>query len=197
MLNRLAPVMAICLGSLFLASCAHQDTHHSLVVSIPDQKMILYKDSKPEAQYDVSTSKYGIGDHPGSRETPLGVLVVAKKYGDNVPLGGVMKSRRFTGEVLPPDAPGRDPIVTRILWLKGLEPSNSHAFSRCIYIHGTPVERDIGKPASYGCIRMRSEDVVHLYNSVGVGTKVQIIDTPFALPAQAPTVPQNPQLVGG
>jgi len=192
--------MAVCLGALFLASCAHQDTHHSLVISIPDQKMILYQDTKPEAEYDVSTSKYGLGDHPGSRETPLGLLEVAKKFGDNVPPGGVLRSRRFTGEILPPDAPGRDPIVTRILWLKGLEAGNSHAFGRCIYIHGTPVENEIGKPASYGCIRMRSEDVIHLYEKVGVGTKVEIINASFAPPALvAPTTPpqQMAQMGGG
>ena len=72
------------------------------------------------------------------------------------------------------DAPGRDPIVTRILWLDGLERKNRHAFARCIYIHGTPEERNIGTPASYGCIRMRSCDVIELYNTVGAGAKVII-----------------------
>ena len=178
--------MAICLVGLLLTSCAQHDTHHKLVISVPDQKMILYKDAQPEAEYDVSTSKYGLGDHPGSRETPLGLLEVEKKFGDNVPLGGVLKSRRFTGEILPPNAPGRDPIVTRILWLKGLEDCNRHAFNRCIYIHGTPVERDIGRPASFGCIRMRSEDIINLYKSVGVGVKVEIINAPIAPPAVIP-----------
>ena len=152
--------------------------------------MIVYKDSQAVAEYSVSTSKYGVGDHPGSRETPLGTLEVAKKYGDNVPLGGVLRSRRFTGEILPPDAPGRDPIVTRILWLKGLDAGNSHAFNRCIYIHGTVAEQYIGTPASYGCIRMRSKDVLKLYNTVGVGTKVQIIDTPLTPPGPSQGVEQ-------
>jgi lipoprotein-anchoring transpeptidase ErfK/SrfK len=176
-------ILAICLGGFLLASCAQHDIHHALIISVPDQKMVVYNDSQPVAEYAVSTSKYGVGDHPGSRETPLGLLVVEKKFGDNVPPGGVMKSRRFTGEILRPDAPGRDPIVTRVLWLKGLDAGNRNAFNRCIYIHGTPVERDIGKPASYGCIRMRSGDIINLYNSIGVGTKVEIINTPLPPPA--------------
>jgi lipoprotein-anchoring transpeptidase ErfK/SrfK len=78
--------------------------------------------------------------------------------------------------VLAPDAPGRDPIVTRILWLDGLEPHNRNAFSRCIYIHGTPQEAMVGTPASYGCIRMRSRDVADLYELVGKGAHVVITE---------------------
>ncbi len=178
-----ASILAICLGCLLLSSCAQRDTHHKLVISVPDQKMILYTDSHPVAEYYVSTSKYGTGDRSGSYDTPLGDLEVEKKIGDNVPSGGVMKSRRFTGEVLRPDAPGRDPIVTRILWLKGLDADNYNAFGRCIYIHGTPEEKDIGRPASFGCIRMRSEDIINLYNTIGVGAKVKIINEPFPPPA--------------
>ena len=74
------------------------------------------------------------------------------------------------------NSPGRDPIVTRILWLRGRESQNANAFARDIYIHGTPEERLIGRPASYGCIRMRSTDVVQLYNIVGVGAAVTIVD---------------------
>jgi lipoprotein-anchoring transpeptidase ErfK/SrfK len=189
--------MAICLGALFLSSCAQHDVHHTLVISVPDQKLILYQDSHAVAEYDVSTSKYGLGDHPGSRETPLGLLEVEKKFGDNVPPGGVMRSRRFTGEVLPVDAPGRDPIVTRILWLRGLETGNRNAFNRCIYIHGTPVEKEIGRPASYGCIRMRSTDIINLYKSVGVGTKVEIINTSLApAPAMPPQQAAQTQIGG-
>jgi len=78
-----------------------------------------------------------------------------------------------------PNSPGRDPIVTRILWLRGHEAQNANAFGRYIYIHGTPEERLIGTPASYGCIRMRSTDVVQLYNIVGVGAAVTIVDAPL------------------
>jgi len=77
------------------------------------------------------------------------------------------------------NSPGRDPIVTRILWLRGLESQNANAFARDIYIHGTPEEWRIGSPASYGCIRMRSSDIVQLYNIVGIGAAVTIVNTPL------------------
>ena len=107
--------------------------------------------------------------------TPLGFLQVAQKIGDHAPVGAVFRSRRFTGEILKPNAPGRDPVITRIIWLRGLEPSNAHAFSRCIYIHGTPEEKLIGKPASYGCIRMKSSDVTDLYAQLPLGAIVEIV----------------------
>ncbi len=158
---------------LFLQGCA--DSRHRVIVSVPDQQMVVLTDGKPEASYPVSTSKFGTGDREGSYSTPLGHLCVRRKIGGGVPLGTVFKSRRPTGEVLPPDAPGRDPIVTRILWLDGLEAHNRNAFGRCIYIHGTPQESMIGTPASYGCIRMRSADVAALYELVGYGAHVEII----------------------
>jgi lipoprotein-anchoring transpeptidase ErfK/SrfK len=163
---------------LLLSGCA--DTHHRLIVSIPDQKMLVLTDNRPVAVYPVSTSRFGTGDREGSYATPLGHLCVRKKIGDGAPLGEVFRSRRPTGEVLPPDAPGRDPIVTRILWLDGLEPHNRNAFGRCIYIHGTPQESLLGTPASYGCIRMRSCDVARLYDLVGRGALVKITDQPLA-----------------
>jgi hypothetical protein len=163
-----------------LAGCATKDRVHKMVVSVPEQRMVVFKKGVPIAQYPVSTSKFGLGDRPGSRATPLGRLEVAKKIGSGAPLGAVFKSRRRTGEVLPPDAPGRDPIVTRILWLRGLERQNGHAFSRCIYIHGTPEERNIGTPASYGCIRMRSADVASLFAIIGQGAELNIINKPLA-----------------
>ena len=110
---------------------------------------------------------------------------MAKKIGAGAPLGAVFKSRRPTGEVIRPDAPGRDPIVTRILWLKGLEPGNQEAYRRYIYIHGTPEERNIGRPASYGCIRMRSRDAVGLFDTVGVGTEVVVVPGPLPEPSPA------------
>ena len=163
-------------GLLLLLSGCAGDTHHRLIVSVPDQKMLVLNDGKPVAIYKVSTSKYGTGDREGSYATPLGHLCVRKKIGDGFPLGEVFKSRRPTGEVLPPDAPGRDPIVTRILWLDGLEEHNRNAFSRCIYIHGTPQEWLLGTPVSYGCIRMSSADVINLYELVGTGAQVVVIE---------------------
>jgi lipoprotein-anchoring transpeptidase ErfK/SrfK len=146
----------------------------AVIVSIADQKLALVENGEPVAQFSVSTSKFGVGDRPGSYATPLGVLEIASKIGANAPLGTVFKSRAATGEILRPNARGRDPIVTRILWLRGLERSNARAYDRAIYIHGTPVERLIGRPASYGCIRMRSRDVAHLFNEVNVGTRIAV-----------------------
>ena len=165
--------LATCILLIF-SGCAG-DTRHRLVVSLPDQKMLLLTDGNPVATYRVSTSKFGTGDGEGSYATPLGHLCVRTKIGDGAPIGEVFKSRKPTGEVLPPDAQGRDPIVTRILWLEGAEPGNRNAFHRGIYIHGTPQEKLLGRPASYGCIRMRSVDVAALFDRVDTGTTVRII----------------------
>jgi hypothetical protein len=146
----------------------------TVIVSIPDQKLMLVDDSARAAVYPVSTSRFGLGDNWGSMATPLGMLQVAQKIGDHAPVGAVFHNRRFTGEILQPNAPGRDPIVTRIIWLRGLEAANAHAYNRGIYIHGTPQEKIIGRPASYGCIRMKSSDVTELYAQLPVGAIVQI-----------------------
>src|SRR6476660_9243147 len=175
-------------AALGLASCTTPDTRHRIVVSIPEQRLALLDNGALIATYPISTSKFTIGDAPGSRGTPLGELEVAKKIGDGAALGTVFKDRRPTGEILVPDAPGRDPIVTRILWLRGLESQNANAYGRYIYIHGTPEERFIGKRASYGCIRMRSRDVIQLFDIVGPRARVTIVDQPLVavVPAMAP-----------
>lgn len=165
--------------AVFLASCAAPDTRHQIVISTRDQKLAVLDRGTLLATYPISTSKFGLGDYRRSSRTPLGQLEVAKKIGDNAPLGAVFKDRVRTGEIVAPNSPGRDPIVTRILWLRGHEAQNANAFGRYIYIHGTPEERLIGTPASYGCIRMRSTDVVQLYNIVGVGAAVTIVDAPL------------------
>src|SRR5438445_1155288 len=162
--------------AVLLASCAAPDTRHQIVVSTREQKLALIDRGNVLAIYPVSTSKFGLGDWRGSRFTPLGKLQVAEKSGDSAPPGTVFKDRRRTGEIVAPDSPGRDPIVTRILWLRGLEMQNANAFSRDIYIHGTPEERRIGTAASYGCIRMRSIDIINLYDIVGIGAAVTIVD---------------------
>jgi len=151
------------------------DSRHELIVSLKDQKLLLLTDGRAESVYPVSTSRFGIGDRQGSYATPIGKLFIRVKIGVGQPLGEVFKSRMPTGEVLPPNAPGRDPIVTRILWLDGAESGNQNAFHRGIYIHGTPQEKFLGRPASYGCIRMRSVDVASLFDRVGAGTVVRII----------------------
>jgi lipoprotein-anchoring transpeptidase ErfK/SrfK len=148
-----------------------------IVVSVPDQTLALVDGGVVRERFKVSTSKFGLGDNPNSYATPLGSLEIASKIGGNAPVGTVFKSRRPTGEILRPNAPGRDPIVTRIMWLRGLERGNARAYSRGIYIHGTPVEAQIGRPVSYGCIRMRSNDVTRLFNTIRVGTKIEITNT--------------------
>jgi lipoprotein-anchoring transpeptidase ErfK/SrfK len=166
--------------ALILASCAAPDTQHHIVISTREQKLAVLDRGNLMAIYPVSTSKFGLGDWRGSSFTPLGELEVAKKIGDNASPGAVFKDRRRTGEIVAPNSPGRDPIVTRILWLRGREAQNINAFSRDIYIHGTPEEWKIGSPASYGCIRMRSSDIIRLYDIVGAGVPVTIVDTPLA-----------------
>jgi lipoprotein-anchoring transpeptidase ErfK/SrfK len=174
-------------------SCATKDAEHRVVISVQDQRLALLDREVIVATYPVSTSKYGLGDWPGSRRTPLGEMEIAAKIGDGAALGTVFKDRRRTGEIVLPDAPGRDPIVTRIIWLRGLEPQNAHAFSRDIYIHGTPEERNIGLPVSYGCVRMRSDHIIQLYNVVGKGARVTIADAP--LDDVLPPVPDSQQKI--
>jgi lipoprotein-anchoring transpeptidase ErfK/SrfK len=164
------------------------DTSSQLIISVRDQKLMLVQNGGKVATYPVSTSMFGLGDSWGRMTTPLGYLAVEKKIGDNVPAGAVFHNRRLTGEILQPNAPGRDPVITRIIWLRGLEAQNAHAFQRCIYIHGTPQEKTIGRPASYGCIRMKSSDVAALYDRVPVGTVVQIIPDRLPKVAKAPRV---------
>ena len=175
-----------------LASCATKDREHFVRISVPDQKMLVFRKGVEIARYDVSTSKFGVAGRAGSYTTPLGAMEVAKKIGAGQRSGMKFKSRRATGEIVAVNAQGRDPIVSRILWLRGLERRNRDTFSRCIYIHGTPEEWRIGTPASYGCIRMRSHDVIQLFNALGVGARVEVSMSPFPKqiaqsPAPAPT----------
>ena len=179
-------LLALALG-LFFAACA-RDNVHTMVVSVPDQKLALYRKGQLVKVYDVSTSKFCMSSRNGSYGTPLGKHEIAKKIGAGQPQGMKFSSRRPTGEIVQPNAPGRDPIVSRILWLSGKESSNCNSYARCIYIHGTAEEWRIGTPASYGCIRMRSRDVVNLYSTVGVGAKVEIINEPLAIPGAEPAV---------
>lgn len=172
------PLVLLCVGAaaILLSSCGSRlDTRNKVLVSVRDQKMVVVKDGHPVKSYPVSTSKFGLGDQPGSKRTPLGTMQIARKIGSGAPAGAVFKSRRRTGEIISPNAPGRDPIVSRILWLRGTEYENRNAYHRYIYIHGTAEEWRVGSPASYGCIRMKSRDVIDLYQRVGVGAEVKVI----------------------
>ncbi len=176
-LRRILLASSACAVLVLFCQCSTfpPGTASKVVVSVKEQKLAVYQDGKLRHKYPVSTSKFGEGDEPGSYRTPLGTMKVAQKIGDNAPKGAVFKSRRRTGEILRPNAPGRDPIVSRILWLAGTESHNKNAYRRYIYIHGTAEESKVGQAASYGCIRMKSRDVIRLYRKVGEGTEVEVV----------------------
>jgi hypothetical protein len=176
--------------SLGLGACAG-DRAHVVHVCVPEQRMTVFEHGRAIARYPVSTSKFGLGDVPGSNCTPLGKMAVAQKIGAGAPLGMKFKSRQPTGEIVAVNAPGRDPIVTRILWLRGLEAGNANAFDRMIYIHGTPEEARMGTPASYGCIRMRSRDVTQLFDTLGKGARVIVSNNPAPLAPGAQVLAAN------
>jgi lipoprotein-anchoring transpeptidase ErfK/SrfK len=164
-----------------------------VVISVPDQKLLVVREGGLLKKYKISTSRFGIGDNYGSYKTPAGRLRVWEKLGGELAPGAVIKHRSATGEILSANAPGRDPIVSRILWLEGLEGQNDTARGRGIYIHGTTEEHNIGKPVSWGCIRMRSEDVIELYDLVPVGAMVTISEE--ALPHLAKWKPAPPPVI--
>ena len=164
-----------------------------VVISVAEQKMIVLREGGWVKRYKISTSRFGLGDAYGSYRTPLGRLRVWEKLGGALPSGAVLKGREATGEILPANAPGRDPIVSRILWLEGLEAQNDHAKGRGIYIHGTTEEAQLGKPVSWGCIRMRSEDVIELYDLLPLGAMVTITES--GLPHFAKWKPGPPTMI--
>jgi len=153
-------------------------------ISIGSQRIDLLDDKgRPVRQYSVSTSKYGAGEINGSYCTPRGRHVVRAKIGAGHPVNTVFVERRPTGEIYGPDlaarSPGRDWILTRILWLSGCEPGFNRlgkvdTMRRAIYIHGCPDSAEMGQPGSHGCIRMRNADIVDLFDLVPVGTPVEI-----------------------
>lgn len=156
----------------------------SIVVSISLQQLTLL-DAAGQIiqQYSVSSAKNGVGQERGSYKTPLGKHVIRAKIGANQPLNTVFVRRRPTGEIYTPELaaryPGRDWILTRILWLSGCEPGFNRLGSvdtmrRYIYIHGSPDSAQMGQPGSIGCIRMHNHDLLDLYERVPVGTAVAI-----------------------
>ncbi len=193
MLRRLAFIFSL-ISAVSALAVAPVDSTSQLIISVREQKLMLVQNGGKVATYPVSTSMFGLGDARGRMTTPLGYMAVEKKIGDNVPVGAVFHNRRLTGEILQPNAPGRDPITTRIIWLRGLEAQNSRAYQRCIYIHGTPEEKKIGRPASYGCIRMKSSDVAQLYDRVPLGAVVQIIPDGLPKLAKAKPLPVQPSV---
>jgi lipoprotein-anchoring transpeptidase ErfK/SrfK len=142
-------------------------------ISVRDQQLVLKRGRKKLAAYPVSTSRFGLGSKEGSFKTPTGTFRIAEKIGEEMPPGTVFKSRRpvrATKKMLRED----DLVMTRILWLDGLEARNANTHSRYVYIHGTNHEDDLGSPASHGCVRMKNEDVIELFDQVTEGTPVEI-----------------------
>ena len=142
-------------------------------ISIRDQRLTLMEDEIPIRNYPVSTSRFGIGTDEGSMKTPTGRFRVAEKIGGGLPSDAVFQSRvpLKPGDQLPPT---EDLVMSRILWLDGLDEHNANTRDRFIYIHGTKHEDKIGRPASHGCVRMRNIDVVDLFELVDEGAHVTI-----------------------
>ena len=153
-------------------------------ISIREQSLALFgDDGKERKHYPVSTSRNGTGERQGSFCTPRGRHVVRAKIGAGQPANAVFVRRRPTGEIWTPEVgarfPGRDWILTRILWLSGCEPGRNRlgevdTMRRYIYIHGSPDNIEMGKPGSIGCIRMSNADVVDLFDLVPPYTPVEI-----------------------
>jgi lipoprotein-anchoring transpeptidase ErfK/SrfK len=154
-------------------------------ISIPDQTLALFEKGREAKRYIVSTSRNGPGERQGSFCTPRGEHIVRAKIGAGQPLNTVFVRRRPTGELWTPELaerfPGRDWILTRILWLSGCEPGKNRmgevdTMRRYIYIHGSPDAIEMGEPGSIGCIRMRNRDIVQLFELVPTGTEVSIAE---------------------
>jgi len=156
-------------------------------VSLAAQQLSLYQSSDEGdillRQFPISTARNGAGEWDGSFCTPRGAHRIAEKIGEGAALFAVFKGRVATGEIWTPqleaEEPGRDWILSRILWLDGLEAGknqggNVDSHARYIYIHGTNEEDKIGTPVSHGCIRMRNTDVITLFDQVAVDTRVNI-----------------------
>jgi len=155
-------------------------------VHIPTQQLeLLDDDGKPLRRYAVSSSGNGVGELSGSFRTPRGRHIIRAKIGAGQPENCVFSSRRPTGEIYTPELgarfPGRDWILTRILWLSGLEVGFNRlgecdTMRRYIYIHGTPDSVQLGVPGSHGCIRMRNSDLMELFDMAPAGTEVEIVE---------------------
>jgi L,D-transpeptidase YbiS len=154
-----------------------------IIVSVADQTLRLRERGEDRLVFDVSTASRGTGCRSGSFCTPLGLHRIRLKIGAGCAPGTVFVRRRPTGEVFTPEArqrsPDRDWILTRLLWLEGLEPGVNRGgeidtLRRFIYIHGTADEAQIGKPTSHGCVRLRNDDIVQLFDAVGNGTLVDV-----------------------
>ncbi|HUN81527.1 MAG TPA: L,D-transpeptidase [Phycisphaerae bacterium] len=154
----------------------------TLWISVYWQRLVVIRAGLIEAIYPCSTAARGVGNRDGSNQTPLGWHQIDERIGDGLPEGAVFNERKYTGRVWSQDQPTeKDFVLSRILWLRGQEPGvnagpgiDSH--DRYIYIHGTPAEGKIGRPASLGCIRMKNRDVIELFGRTETGTPVLITE---------------------
>ena len=157
-----------------------------ILIDIPSQTLsLLGDDGACIRRYSVSTARNGAGEASGSFCTPRGRHIIRARIGAGAPIGAAFRGRRPTGEVWTPELaaanPGRDWILTRILWLSGTEPGFNRlgevdSMRRYIYIHGTPDSAAVGVPGSHGCIRMRNEDIADLFDRVPAYTPVEITE---------------------
>ncbi len=153
-----------------------------LWVSVERQKLVGIENGRIRFVCICSTAAKGTGSKEGSNQTPLGWHEVDERIGDGLPVGAVFVGRKFTGDVWKPgDQTTKDLVLTRILWLRGLEAGknagpgiDSHA--RYIYIHGTPAEDKLGTPASMGCVRLSNDDMVSVFERAESGTRVLITE---------------------
>lgn len=149
-------------------------------VQVAAQRLLLVQGARVVASYPCSTAARGLGCREGSYQTPTGWHAVASRHGRGLPTGAVLRSRRWTGDVHSPGDPtDADLILTRILRLRGLEPGHNaggdvDTYRRYIYIHGTNADDQLGTPASQGCVRLASRDVMDLFDHVAVDCPVLI-----------------------
>lgn len=163
----------------------HAQIKQLLFVSIKYQKMYLIRYGNIVSEYDISSSKYGVGNKIHSQKTPTGIHWIKHKMGRRTPPNGILKGGSHTGEIAEieyePIATATDLVTSRALWLEGLEWGINHgkgvdSYDRKIYIHGTPEEGLIGQPASHGCIRMKNHDITELFDLVEKGLYVLILN---------------------
>ncbi len=145
-----------------------------LVVSIDDQTLKVIDGEQCIHRFDISTATKGMGFTVNSYRTPIGRFRVAEKIGEGEASGTIFKQRTAAGLWLPGAAVEGDLVLSRILRLEGLDPENANTLERFIYIHGTNHEDKLGQPASQGCIRLRNDEVIELFDMVSVGTEVEI-----------------------
>ena len=145
-----------------------------LRIDIARQRLDVLRDTEICRSYPVSTSRFGLGFEVGSNKTPVGQFVVGEKIGAGLPLGTIFRSRTPTGQIALQGGE-EDLILTRILWLVGIEGENSNTKDRYIYIHGTNQECFLGNPASHGCVRMSNADIAECFDEIPEGTPVEIV----------------------